>query len=124
MLNPKISFKIEDNTYSVAFPNVGELMEIETMRFALTNNTYTSLATSPLRSAIYICDLVDMIAFFTVMVPELKKDLVVNSFSELEPSKAKIFLKAYKSTIQPWYSNIFKQLFDDYTLEDEPSTTA
>lgn len=124
MLNPRISFKIEDNTYTVSFPSVGQMMEIEAMKFALTNNSYTALKTTGLKSSIYVCDLVDTISFLTVMVPELKKDLKVSSFSELEPAKAKIFLMAYKSTIQPWYLNIFNQLYDDYVLLDESATKA
>lgn len=104
------------NDYIVKFPNVGQLMDIESLKMALTNNNYSEWAFSGLKIHIFQLDVADAIAYLSVLIPELKNDLGLKNWRELDALRSKKLVEEYKRTFIPW----FKPLLDELTLpEDE-----
>ena len=98
----KITVQIKQNSYEIEFPNTGKLIDIELMKMSMTGNKYGALADSGTTSGDYARFTIDMIANLTVLTPDLKKDLKVNSISELDILDSKYLLKIYLKQILPW----------------------
>jgi hypothetical protein len=97
-----LSFRIDENDYTVKYPNNGLFIEIEAMKSLLTRDTYSSMSTGNTISSQLARYTVDMIAFLAVCCPKLKDDLKVGSLSELDMIPSKKVLKVYVKTILPW----------------------
>ena len=116
----KMTFKIEQNSYDVEFPNTGGLIEIEVLKAQLSRNQYSSLSQSG-STGLYNKFIIDMIATFTVLFPTLKKDLNVKTISELHPLETKKLLKVYLSDVLVWM-NEWEEILnsdDEETVEDK-----
>lgn len=109
----KKTFKILENTYTVDFPTTGGLMEIEIMKAQLSRGQYSALAENATVNSSYSRFLIDMIATFTVLLPDLKKDMNVKTISELNPLDSKKLLKVYLSDVLPWLNSWFEILNSD-----------
>lgn len=112
MLQKQKQIIIEGNTYSIEFPNVGQYLDIENMKMMLTNNTYSALLQSRLRTAYFAIDLVDAISVMYVLIPGLRKDLNVKNYNELDTFMAKKIVKVYQEQIKPWYDELMNDLLD------------
>lgn len=115
-----ISFRIGDNTYDVKYPNTGQMLQIESLKFALTQNGYNSLVGGDTTASQIARFTTDMIAFFTTCCPKLKKDLNVDTFSELEATSSKKLLQVYIKSIIPWLTEweIILNTDDDASTEE------
>lgn len=102
MPSKQVSFSVKENSYTVKFPNNGQFIEVESMKSLLTRTTYNDIAAGGSVSSQYAKVTVDMIAFFHVCCPQLRKDLAVESFSQLEMIDSKVLLQTYIKTIMPW----------------------
>jgi len=112
----EISFKVLDNNYTVKYPNTGQMLQIESMKSTLTGDSYGSFMRAETTAAAIAQLTTDMIAFFTVACPQLRKDLKVDTFSELEALDNKALLKTYVKTIRPWLTE-WEQILN--SLDDE-----
>lgn len=112
MLQKQKQIIIEGNPYNIEFPNVGQYLDIENMKMMLTNNTYSALLQSRLRTAYFAIDLVDAISVMYVLVPGLRKDLNVKNYNELDTFMAKKIVKVYQEQIKPWYDELMNDLLD------------
>lgn len=105
MLERTIPFSIEvgkiKNTYQMSFPTVAQLIAIESRKMALTYSQYTLMMRSSAYLAQYALDLVDMVAFLEVLVPDLKKDMKV-SIVDLDIMDAQLIMTAFKEQVVPW----------------------
>lgn len=97
-----LTFKIDENEYTVNYPNNGQFIAIESMKSSLTSDNYEALASRGSISSQYARYTVDMIAFFSNCCPQLKKDLKVETFSQLDMIDSKKLIKVYASKILPW----------------------
>lgn len=116
--------KICGNDYDVEFPNVGQLQDIEAFKIAFTGGRYVEMALGGLRTQAFALDLADAIAYFSVLVPELKHDLKVKSWRDLDPFTAKEIVKAFKLDFMKWYKPLVDDLynFDIDEIEEEDDT--
>lgn len=122
MIQKKKTFEISNVKYEVSFPTVGQYFDIENMKMMLTNNSYGDMLRSGLRTAYFAIDLVDCISLFYVLVPDLRKDLNVRNYNDLDPFLAKKIVKAYKSQIKEWYDELLEELLREDevpAIEDE-----
>jgi hypothetical protein len=115
-MEKSIKVKVKEQEYVVKFPTVGQLLEIEALKMAYTNNTYGALVNGGLRSSAYALDMADCFATFQVMIPELAKDLGIKSFVNLDAFEAKKIVSVYTKQFQPWMVEL---LTDLYKMEDE-----
>jgi hypothetical protein len=103
-------FKVGEKTFVVNFPNVGQLIDIESMKQALTNGRYGAMAASGIFSAYIILDVVDAISFFKVCVPEFAQYYNIQNYTNMNNEKMKELTQIYRDEIKPWYDSILKSL--------------
>lgn len=113
-------FTIGKKEFTAKFPNVGQIIDIDSMKQALSSNRYGSMVASGLASAYYALDLIDAITFYQVVVPEVGKYFNIMNYTELDLAESQELIKAFKEQIQPWYvetmneiRGIAKQSVDD-----------
>ena len=119
MIEREITISYNDKKFQVKFPNVGQLIDIESLKNALTGGKYGSFAASGVKSMYFILDIVDTIAFLTVMCPKLKNFINEEEdgidYTQMKPETVKTLVTVYKEQILPWYSKIMGQLYSSAT---------
>ena len=63
-------FTIGEKTFIANFPNIGQIIDLESLKQAITSNRYGQMAASGIASMYYALDLVDAIAFYQIVVPD------------------------------------------------------
>ncbi len=101
--------KISGKEYDIPFPNVGQLMDIESFKMSYTNGKYTQMAFSPISNHIFALDVADSLAYFSILIPSIKEDLGIKNWREVDAQTAKKIVRVYKNDFIPW----FKPLMDD-----------
>lgn len=103
-------FKIGQKEFIAKFPNVGQMLDMESLKQALTNNRYGAMAASKIISMYKALDTVDAIAFLQVCVPEVAKYFSIESYIALSQDKIKVYVDAYNEQIKPWFEQLMKEL--------------
>ena len=119
MIEREITITYNDKKFQVKFPNVGQIIDIESLKNGLTGGKYGSFAASGVKSMYFILDIVDTIAFLTVMCPKLKNFITEEEdgidYTQMKPETVKTLVTVYKEQILPWYSKIMGQLYSSAT---------
>lgn len=102
MLNRTIEWNVKGNTYSVSFPNVGQLVEIEIDKSRFSKNTYGGLMAANTAQSVLALDYIDMYATLKHICPEVIKSIKATSFFELDLADANELLTEYRKVIAPW----------------------
>lgn len=113
MTNKIVQLKIQDRSYSVSYPNVGQFYQIESLKLQLSNGYYNSLVLLGTKSALSALDMIDIEATLSVMVPQLIKDLKVKNFGELGIADFSEIRKAYEEVVVPLFKEV-NELLDPY----------
>ena len=103
-------FKIGEKKFTDKFPNVGQIIDLESMKQALSGGRYGAMVASGLSTAYYGLDLIDAIAFYQVVTPEVGKYYDIKSYAELDLAAAQDLIRAYKEQIQPWYVETMNEI--------------
>ena len=103
-------FTIGKKQFTAKFPNVGQILDIDSMTQALSNGLYGSIVASGLASAYYALDLIDAISFYQIVTPEVGKYFDIQNYAELELSDAQDLISTYKEQIQPWYVETMNEI--------------
>lgn len=112
-----INVKIGQNTYTINFPNNGQLIDIESRKMALSNGTHRDMMLSMSESTQKAFVIGEAITTFTVLIPSLAKDLNVPSLLDLDPVQTKGIVKEYMRKYYPWFKQWMDVLNED--LDDE-----
>lgn len=117
-------FTIDGTTFIAKFPNVGQLIDLESFKQALTTNRYGQMASSGVVSMYQALDLVDAIAFFQIVVPEVGKRFDINNYTQMGLDEIKHIVDAYQNEVKPWFDKTMLELKglaveNDGTLETE-----
>lgn len=108
------------NIYQIKFPTNNELIQIEAMKSSLSYNEYNGIARSGTAASSFARSIIDMIAFFTIMIPQLKTDMNVKTIGELHPIDSKQLMNVYRDQVSPWLNEWGAILeSDDEELVDE-----
>ena len=110
MIERSKSFRIGEKQFVVKFPNVGQIIEIESLKQALTNNKYGAMAQSGIVSMYYALDFVDAIAFLKICAPDVGRYYNIDDFTSVSPEIMEQFVKVYKEDIYPWYNGVMNEL--------------
>jgi hypothetical protein len=105
------TFDFESNKITVTFPNVGQMIDMESLKQSLTGNRYGTMSASGVKSMFFALDMVDAIAFFETMCPKIRRILGVKTLAELSPEDMVPVVKAYKQHVAPWYNELLKDLY-------------
>ena len=109
-------------SFVVEFPNVGQILDIESMKQALTNNRYGIMAKSDIKSMYYALDVVDAVSFLTVVAPEVGRHFNVGNYLALSPEKVQEFVDVYQKEIYPWYAQTLEELKNPLKNEESEQT--
>ena len=122
MIERSKKITIGKKSFVVEFPNVGQILDIESMKQALTNNRYGIMAKSDIKSMYYALDVVDAVSFFTVVAPEVGKYFNVGNYLSLSPEKVQEFVDVYQKDIYPWYAKTLEELKNPVKNEESEQT--
>lgn len=109
---------IGKKTYEISFPNVAQTLEIESLKQILSNGQYSSMVRSNIVSAKRSLDLIDAIATFRVIIPEIKTSLDFENLSLVEGNK---LVKVYEKQFLPWYEEMMKEIYQDAIEGTDPA---
>ena len=103
-------FTIDGRQFTVQFPNVGQIIDLDAMRQALSSNRYGAMAASCVKSSYYALDLIDAISFFQVVCPEVGRYFDIQNFATIDLVLAEKLLKPWREEIKPWYENTMDEI--------------
>jgi len=103
--------QIKGKDYNVKFPTVGQLMDIESFKISYTNGKYIDMALSGMRVHLFALDIADALSYFAILIPELKTDLKVKNWRDIDINLAKELVEVYKDKFIPWYKPIIDDLY-------------
>ncbi len=95
-------FKIGEREFVAKFPNVGQMLDMESLKMALTNGQYGIMAASKVHSMYRALDTADAIAFFQICVPDVAKWFNIESYIALSQEKLKPYVDVYNKDLKPW----------------------
>lgn len=98
----ELTIYIKDVSFNVKFPTSGQMIDIAILKSKLSDNQYNSLFLQSSLEAPLALRLVDAYSFFQIMVPELKKNLTLDSFYDIEVLDSLELIEVFESQIQPW----------------------
>ena len=104
-----------ENTYEISMPNNGQLIDVEVNKITYSNGV--NLSQPKTKAAMYAFLFNEMVATFSVMIPQLKEDLNVKSLFDLDPLKTKPLMKVYMDKFLPWWQK-WEDIFIDMDEEE------
>ena len=110
MIEREKKITIGEKSFIVSFPNVGQIIMLESTKQALTDNRYGQMAASGVTSMYYALDLVDTVAFFQVCGTEVLKYFDIRNAASVSPDKLEMFVKTYAEQVKPWLDATFAAL--------------
>jgi len=126
-LERSVTVKIQNNSYTIDFPKMGQVIDIEANKIRYSGGQYAGLVSSGLISTNLALDLIETAATFLILIPELKKDLKIDLLFNLELPQAMEIVKAYKKQFMPWYIKIVdacKELEEDEEEKEKELSAA
>ena len=102
-----IQVVVGPNQYTIKRPNVGQIIDIEKMKLRLSGGQHTQMLYGDLQAQQAFA-FTEMVATFTILLPDLQKHLLVGSLLELEQQQAGQLVQVYEKTVFPWLSALRK----------------
>ena len=99
----KIEIKGSSFTLDIANLSVSKLILIESEKQRLSKNEYQNIATTYFSDSLNAANLIDMIAIFRVLLPDVEKSILADSFEKLNIIDTKDLLSVYLKEVAPWY---------------------
>jgi hypothetical protein len=131
-LELKIVIGATERVYNITFPNVGKYIDVEVIKAQLTvsknsldqSTQYLNMIKQGTISSSMALDLVDMVAWFRICIPDLMKNAVgdIQSVEDLDIFDAKPLLEVYRNTFLPWknaWENVFLGLTKEENKEED-----
>lgn len=110
-----IRIEFEGNSYVVKEPTTDDFLQIKTLKQLLSRNQYATWVREGTKEASLSLDIVDMIAFFQVLLPDVVGDLVgYKNISEIPLAKVIPFVKVYRSEFVPKFKPYLDEVYELY----------
>ena len=116
-----INIKGDSYTLDIAKFKISDFIALESEKQRVSNSKYYEIATTWFTNTMNAANLIDMIATFRVLIPEIEKSLSV-SFENLNVLDSKELLKIYMKEVSPWYQSWMKEFnspFEDENVSEE-----
>lgn len=110
MIEKVITFRIGEKSFNANFPNVGQIIDMESLKQALSGNRYGAMSASGVKTMYDALDLIDAIAFFKICTPTVLVMFDIEDVINKPLDEFRELRKVYLSTIRPWYEKTLKQL--------------
>jgi len=110
VLNPSVKIKCKGKSFKIGVPNIGEYIQIESLKQAVTNGRYAIMAYGGLESSEKALDLVDAVIYFSVLGgDEFLKTYNAKDHTELLAmpiNDSEELIGQYKDVYAPFYNTI------------------
>lgn len=116
-LKSEIVIRIEENSYTIKIASVGQLIDIENMKSAFAQSGFDLRS----ESGSYANLMNDAIATFSVLSPQIIKDLNMKSLYDLPLTQSKKIAKVYSKEFKPWWEAWIKEINTDDEEETDKS---
>jgi hypothetical protein len=120
-------FNVKGNNYTIKTPTAGQLWQIEEAKSIISNGHYGNVMSNRTFWSEYNLDNIDMFSYFSILCPDLMKDIKVDSWTELDPFDLEELKDAYRKQFTPWFTDFTTMLkkvqsktIGDETLETNP----
>lgn len=111
-----------ENRYTVKYPTIQNMIDIESAKLALSKGKYTEMILSGTKWMNRALNYVDMLAYFSVMCPKIITDGKV-SLGDIDLTDIhKGLLEVYTKQFLPWW-NEYEAIIDKLESEEETSDT-
>lgn len=114
-----LKIEIRGNSYDIKLPNTGEFIDIQGIKSRIANENYGAISNSLEYQSGFAKLLVDMIATFNVLIPELKNSLNTKSILALSMQESRELLDPYMDVFLPWYDEWMDIFSAKKTKEEE-----
>ncbi len=114
----QIDFKLLDNNYPITYPNVRQFLQIESNKITFGNGAYGLLVRTATIKSDMALEIIDTVSHLTVLIPDLKKDMKIDSLMDLSMVDMMEVVKAYSEQIRPWMKE-----WDNIINPDESEST-
>lgn len=132
-----LKFKVGgvEREFKVKFPTVGQYIQVESRKAQLTipknslnqSTQYLNLIRQGTTPSFIALDMVEMIAWFEVCIPDLMKGTVgIENIEDLDIFDAKPLLEVYRNVFEPWkekwekiFNNVGKEEKEEEKKEDK-----
>ena len=118
-MNNKTTIKIKENEYEVPFPNNGQLQDIEFLKVQLSKGKYGEMFRTETMDSLFALDAIDMEAYFSVLIPNLKKDLKVDSIRDLGVKDTLELISIFREQLIPFINNWREIIQKAYSKKNE-----
>lgn len=105
----KFKVRIDGIEYLLGYPNVGQQLEIESLKNILSAGNYADYARSGNKTALQLLDLIDAVSYFYVLIPELKEKIDIKSFANIDP----LFQKKLSKAFVKYYNEFIVKIDDE-----------
>jgi len=119
-----VKVMLQGNEFVINFPNVGEMIDIETKKALYSANQYGAIKDSNTASSGLVLLYIDAIAHFTSLIPDLKELLKIESFFRLDLISMKEVTNQYVKVFRPWFNDWLTLIFEKEEDEVEKETPA
>lgn len=96
------TIKIQDNSYSLKYPTVGQMIDIKVLENQLSKGTLKDCLVNGLYDDIDVYLAVKTIAHVSVLIPSLKKDLKVDDILNIQFDDFQELIEVFNTEIFPW----------------------
>ncbi len=101
-MNRELTIRIKNNSYTVKFPTVGQFSDIEIRKQLFSGGNYGSMVANMTSQSQRALDIIDAQAYFTILIPELIKDLNVKSLRDIDLLDFEEIRIPYVKKFAPW----------------------
>jgi hypothetical protein len=122
-LSRVIKINIKGKEYEVSFPTNGQLIDIESNKILLSKNTSGKMLYGNTASSLSAYRTVDMIATFSVLIPDLIKNINGKSLLKLSPIDTVELLDVYENKYYAWFSKWQEEInkkFKELSKDSKP----
>lgn len=107
MLQRDFTFIVKENKYLVKIPTPRQIIQIETEKAVMTNGVYREILSSGTYGSSYSLDVVDMHSYFTVLIPDLLKDInsMGTTMLDMDLMDFNQLKEAYRIQFIPWVNS-------------------
>lgn len=105
-LQTTVTVDLFGTKYTISFPTIQQIIDIENLKQLLTSGQYGTLARAKTQQADQVLNYVDAVATFSVLVPGLSKAISQNDLMSLDILKSAELSHQYVTVFYPWYEEI------------------
>lgn len=111
-IEKSVVVKINGKNFVIEFPNIGQMMEIESKKTALSIGNYKDMISLGTKSSQFNLDLIDATATFSVLIPDLNVLFGVKTILDLSVLDGKRLVDSYNEFFYPWFKQIQEIIYE------------